>query len=52
MTRKDFVALAKIVAAVKDAAVRASLAAAIGALCAESNVHFDWSRWNAACGVS
>ena len=51
MTAKDFNALAKIVKAVADKAIRVSLAVDIGRLCADSNVHFNWSKWCDACGV-
>lgn len=49
MTRSDYEALAKIIAGLADAALRAKLAKSIGNLCASTNVHFNWPRWYAAC---
>lgn len=52
MSRKHFVALAKVIAATPDKAERKRLCEEIGAVCAAMNSEFKWWRWRDACGVS
>ena len=51
MTRKHFVALAKAVATLADAAERKSLAEALATVCASQNERFDRDKFMAACGA-
>ena len=50
MSKKHFIKLAAIIAAVEDKNTRANLCSEIGKLCASTNANFNWSTWQAACG--
>jgi len=49
MTRKDYKALAAVVAQVPDMDTRLFLADRIGAVLKADNARFDWARWMDAC---
>lgn len=51
MTRKQFVALAAVVARTIEPGERLRLAREIGEVCAATNPGFKWGRWWDACGV-
>lgn len=51
MSKKHFIALAKIIAATVDPIERKRLAMSIGGVCAATNDAFKWGTWLAACGV-
>jgi len=50
MSKRHFVKLAAIIAAVGDKATREELCSKVGQLCKRENPAFDWYRWRAACG--
>jgi hypothetical protein len=51
MSRKHFIALAEAIAELDNTAERVRMAELVGAVCADQNGHFDWTRWRAACGA-
>ena len=51
MTRKHFMLLAEIISELKNSEERKRMADVIGNVCADSNKHFDWTRWRSACGA-
>jgi len=48
---RDLEKLAKAIATIQDLAVRQMAASVIGAVCSESNRHFDWDHWKRVCQV-
>ncbi|CUA90955.1 hypothetical protein Ga0061061_11713 [Chelatococcus sambhunathii] len=51
MTKKHFIALAKVIAETSDERERRRLCEEIGAVCASVSREFRWSTWREACGV-
>jgi hypothetical protein len=51
-SRKDYLAIAKVIAKVEDDAVRKSLADEIGAYFAAENPNFNYSVWRLACRIA
>jgi hypothetical protein len=51
-TRKDFVAMAKVIREIKSPQERARLTVKFGKQFAADNPRFDNARWRTACGYS
>jgi hypothetical protein len=52
MSRKDFAAIAQVIAAIVDKRERARVAELVGNVCAAHNGQFDQQRFYLACGVA